>query len=111
MAAGGTGAFVFVINMRGRVQRLFQTHGAQQRRGPPERVDVAHRVGNFDKWRGADFLLNQIFREDGFERLGRHRLLGARMQRRRQRFGKVGVEARAPKSGGNGLAFKGAYQQ
>ena len=92
VAAGGTDALVFVINVRRRVQRLFQSHRAQQRRGPPQRINVAHRFGDFDPRRGADFLLDEVSRENRLQRFRRHRLFGARMQRRRQRFGKIGVE-------------------
>ena len=63
VAAGGAGALVFVINVRRRLQRLFQPHRAQQRRGPPQRVDFADLVGNRDPPVGAHFLLDEVFRE------------------------------------------------
>ncbi len=102
MAAGGAGAFVFVINMRRGIQDPLQSHGAQQRRGPPERIDVAHRVGDFNPLFAAEFLLDEVARKNRLQRFRRQRLFGARMQRRRQRFGKVGVEI-IPGGGNIGL--------
>ena len=39
---GGADALVLVVDVRGCLQRLLEPHRAQQRRGPPERVDVAN---------------------------------------------------------------------
>ena len=89
VAAGGTGAFVFVVNVRRRLERLLEAHRAQQRRGPPQRVNFADLVGDRDPAVGAHFLLDEVFRENRQQGLRRYRLFGARMQRRRQRLGKV----------------------
>ena len=89
VAAGGAGAFVFVINVRRGLERLLEAHRAQQRRRPPERVNVADLVGDRDPAVGAHFLFDEVFRENRQQGFRRYRLFGARMQRRRQRFRKV----------------------
>ena len=88
MAADRAGAFVLVINVSGRVQRLLQTNRAQQRRRPPERVNIAHLFGNLNPAFRAHLLGNDVLWKDGVH-IGRsNRLTSARMQRRRHGFGK-----------------------
>ena len=69
---------------------FLQPHRAQQRRGPPERVSLAHRLGDLDPALGGHFLGDEIFRENGGHQIGRDRFLGAGMERWRHRLRKIG---------------------
>ena len=90
VAAGRADALVLVEDARRRIERLFEAARAEQRRRPPQLVNLAHRLGDFDPALGGHFLRDQRHREDR-RQVGRSdRLLGARMQRRRQRLRQVG---------------------
>ena len=89
VAAGGAAAFVFVVDVRGRLQRLLEPHGAQQRRGTVERVDLAHLRRNLDHPLRAHFLRHKAFRKHRRHQVRRDRLARAGMQRRGQRFRKI----------------------
>ncbi len=89
VAAGGAAALVFVVDVRGRLQRLLEPHGAQQRRGTVERVDLAHLRRNLDHPLRAHFLRHEAFRKHRRHQVGRDRLARAGMQRRGQRFRKI----------------------
>ena len=89
VAAGGAGAFVFVVDVRRCLERLLEAHCPQQRCWAPQRVNVAYGLGDFDPPFRTHLLAHQVLRKDGHQRLGRHRLFGARMQRRWQRFRKI----------------------
>ena len=88
--ACGRDAFVFVINLGRRAERLLQTLRAHQRRRPPHAVDVADRLGDVDGALLRYLLQDQRHRKQRLE-IGRpDRLLGAGMQHRRQRFWQIG---------------------
>jgi hypothetical protein len=53
VAAGRAGAFVLVIDVRRRVERLFQAARAIERRGPPQAVDIHHLARDIDLRLGA----------------------------------------------------------
>ena len=86
-------AFVFEINVRGRVQRFLQTSRANQRRWTPQFVFFVHIFGNVHVIRrvrtDADLLHNQFHRKDRREIFGTHRLAGARVDNGRQRRRKI----------------------
>ena len=64
-----------------RVERLLQPAGAEQRRGPPQLVGLAHRLRDLDLRLGRDLLEDQRHREDRREVIRSRRLLGPRVQR------------------------------
>ena len=102
VAAGGADALVLVINVRGRLQGLLEAHRAQQRRGPPQRVNVAHRLRDFDPALRAHLLPHEVLGEDRQQRFRRHGLFGAGMQRRGQRFREISQQV-VPGLGNVGL--------
>ena len=63
VASGGTRTFIFVVDVRGRIQHPFQPPGPVQRRRPPQPVDVSHRLRNRDLALGADFLQDEVHRK------------------------------------------------
>ena len=63
--AGRADALVLVVDVGRRVQRLLQAARAEQRRGTPLRVDLAHRAGNLDLALGADLLQDQAIGKSG----------------------------------------------
>ena len=63
VAAGRTGAFVLVINVGRRFERALQPHRPQQRRRPPQRIDLAHRFRDFDPAVRGTFPAGRGFRE------------------------------------------------
>ena len=89
VAARGADAFVLVVDLGRRLQRLLQPARAVERRGAPLAVDVAHRFRDLDLAIGAHFLQDQRHRKQRLEVGRAHRLLGARVQHRRRRRGKV----------------------
>jgi hypothetical protein len=90
VAAGGTDALVLVVDVGGRIERALQPHGADQRGWPPEFVDLAHLFGHGDVPLLGNLLEDQFHREERGERLRADRLMGAGMERRRQRRWQVG---------------------
>ena len=116
VAARRTGPFILVVDVRRRFQRPLQPHRPQQRRRPPQRIDLAHRFRDFDPPVRAHFLPHQVLGENLRHHLQRHRLARARMQRRRKGFGKIGqqivpllgnVRLRQHESGGLAHKFMG----
>ena len=89
VAAGRAAAFVFVINARRGAQRGFQPAGAHQRGGPPQLIQLAHRLGNGNPALAGDFLLDDGVGKDGRQRV-RPDGLAIRPQHRRGRAGQVG---------------------
>ena len=85
-------ALVLVEDLRGRTQDLLQPVRAIQRRGTPEPVDLAHRLGDLHLALGGDLLHDQFHREQRREVVGPHRLQGAGVQHRGQRLGQVGLD-------------------
>ena len=90
--AGRAAALVFVIDVGGRIQRLLQTAGAEERRGTPLRVQLPHFAGNFDFPFVADLLQDQAHGKERGEIVGAERLEGSGMQRRSHRRGQIGGE-------------------
>ena len=82
-------AFVLVVDLRRGAERRFQAMGAEQRRGAPQLIDLAHFFRDRNPALGRHFLLDQAHREDRRQRLGADRL-AVRTQRRRRRIGHVG---------------------
>ncbi len=74
---GGAHALVLEVDVGGGLQRLLQPGGAEQRRGPPQAVDVEHGPGDVDPRVGGDLLQDQrlgeqrrqVGRSDGLLRL------------------------------------------
>ena len=89
VAAGGRDALVLVVDLGRRLQRLFQPARAEQRRGAPLAVDVAHRARDLDLALGADLLHDQLHGKQRREVVRPDRLLGAGVQHRRRRRGQV----------------------
>ena len=88
--AGRADALVLVVDVRGRVERLLQAARAEERRGTPLRVDLAHRAGNLDLALGADLLQDEAHGKERREIVGAERLQRAGVQRRRHGLGQVG---------------------
>ena len=88
--AGGAHAFILVVNVRRRIQRLFQAAGAEERRGTPLRIKLPHFAGNLDLALLAHFLQNQTHGKQRRQVVGTERLQGSWMQRRRHRRGQIG---------------------
>ncbi len=84
--------FVLVVDVGGRIERLLQPVGAEERGRPPQLVDVAHRLRNLNVPLGADLLHDQRHREEHAQEVGRHRLQRAGMQHRLRRHGHIGVD-------------------
>ena len=70
--------------MRGRIERLFQPACADQRRGPPLCINLAHFAGYFDFALAADLLLNDVHRKNRGQILWAERFVCHRMQRGRR---------------------------
>ena len=77
VAARRAGAFVLVIDVRRRVERLLQPARAVERRGPPQPINIHHLARNIDLRLRREFLLDQFHREDRRQILRRQRLAGA----------------------------------
>ena len=92
VAAGGAHALVLVEDFGGRAQGFFEPVRAEQRRGAPELVDLAHGLGDLDLALGADFLQDQFHREQGRQVVRAHGLVRAGVQHGRQGLGQVGLE-------------------
>ena len=61
-----------------------------ERRRPVDPVRLADLFRDLDEALGADFLLDELHREERRQGLGADRLVGARVERWGQRHGKVG---------------------
>ena len=95
VAAGRAGALVLVVDLGGRVQGSFPAVRAEERRRPPQRIDITHFVGDFDIALGADLLGNQCHRKQRRQISRADGLAGARMQHGRQldtRRRQVGID-------------------
>ena len=90
VAAGGRDAFVLVVDLGRRAQRLLQAVGADQRGRPPQLEDLAHRLGDRDLALGGHLLQDQFHREQRRQVVRAHRLQRARVQHRRRRHRQVG---------------------
>ena len=89
VGAGGADAFVFVVDLRRRIEEALEPARAVQRRRPPQPVDVADLVRDRDRALSAHLLRDQRHREQGREIARADRLQRPRMQGRRQRLGQV----------------------
>jgi len=85
VAAGGTGALVLVVDVRGGPQGALQPVGPVQRCGPPEPVDVPDGLGDLDLPLGGDLLLDDLQREEWCQVVRADGLLGGGVNDRRQR--------------------------
>ena len=90
--AGGGDAFVLVVDLRSRPERLLQAVRTEEGRGPPQAIDVLDLLGDVDVALGRHLLEDQVHREDGGEVVGADGLTGPRVQRRRGRGGQVGED-------------------
>ena len=88
--AGRAAALVLVVDPRRGAQVLLQPPGPEQRGGPPQPVDVQHRLRDRDVPFRRDLLLDQRHREQRGEGVRADRLVGARVQRRGRGRGQVG---------------------
>ena len=86
----GETALVLVVDPGRGVQQLLQPVGAEQRRRPPELVDVDDLAGDVDVVLAGHLLADQLHREQRRQVVGADRLEGARVQRRRRGRGQVG---------------------
>ena len=82
--AGGRDSLVLVVDPRRRPERLLQPMGAEERRGPPQAVDVEHLARDLDVLLLRDLLHDQVHREQRRQVLGTDRLPGAGVQHRRR---------------------------
>ena len=89
---GGRDALVLVEDLRRRPELLLEPARAVQRRRPPQRVGVAHRVRDRDLRLPRDLLQDQRHREDRRQVLGAGGLPGARIQRRKRVTRQVGEQ-------------------
>ena len=92
VAPGRARALVFVIDVRRRLERMLESHRAQQGGWPPKRIDLPNLIRDIESIVPTDLLFDQVLREDGQKRVGRDRLFGSRMERRRHRLGKIRAE-------------------
>ena len=102
VGAGRAGTFVFVVDVGGCVEGLFESYGAAEGRGTPEGVDLADFFGDRDSAFLRDFLFDDAHGEDGGEVLWAAGLLGAGVQRRGERGRQVGEDV-VPVGGDLGL--------
>ena len=63
VAAGGADALILEVDVRRGIERLLQAVRADQRRRPPQPIDVAHLFGNLDPPLGRDLLHDDLHRE------------------------------------------------
>ena len=89
VTAGGAVALVFVVNVRGRLQRLFETHRAQKRGGAVKRQNVPHFLRNFNRPLRAHLLLDEIFWKNCRQHFRRDGLTRAGVQGRRNWLGEI----------------------
>ena len=78
--AGRRDALVLVVDVRRGVELALEAPRAEQRRGAPQPVGVAHLLGDVDERLGRDLLFDQPHREDREQvrrARGLHRLRGA----------------------------------
>ncbi len=75
------GALVLVVDPGRGAEGLLQAPGPEQRRGPPQPVDIDDRLGNVDKSLWRHFLGDERGGEQRRQVIGADRLPGARMQR------------------------------
>ena len=83
-------ALVLVVDPGGRVEQLLQAAGPEQRRRPPQLVDVEDRAGDVHVRVAGDLLADQLHREQRREVVRPDRLARARVQRRRRWRRQVG---------------------
>ena len=92
VAADGTGALVFVVDVCRGIEQLLKAHGAQQRSGAPESVGVTDFFRDLDVALRRHLLRDEILRKDGGHVRGGDGLLCAGMQRRGHRLREVGQQ-------------------
>ena len=63
MATSRADALVLVVNVSGRIDGALEAVGTEQRRRPPQSVDVAHFIGDLDGFVLRDFLADQRHRK------------------------------------------------
>ena len=91
MAARGAGAFVFVVYAGGGFEESFEVNGPSQRCRPPPVEDIEDFLGDINPAFCADFLLDEVHREDRRQHFGADGF-SIRAERRQQRGGQVGGE-------------------
>ena len=90
VAADGGSALVLVVDAGLGAERSFESVGPIHRCGTPQPVDLADFLGDLNPAFGAQFLLDEPWREDGGEVVCLDRLLRARVQVRGSRSGQIG---------------------
>ena len=90
VAANRAGALIFIVDVRRSLEKLLQPMRAMERARPPEFIGIAYFVRNVDPALGADFLGDDIHREDRGKISGTDRLHRSRMERRVERAWQIG---------------------
>ncbi len=85
VAAGRAATLVLVEDLGRRAQGLLQAMRPEERRGPVHGVGLAHRLRDLDLALRAHLLADQGHGEERQQVIGPDGLLGARVERRRQR--------------------------
>jgi len=75
-------SFIFVVDLHGGVEKLFEIPGPEEGRGTPQNVFFENRFGDVDPALRRSFLLDQVHGENRGEILRFHRLAGRRVERR-----------------------------
>ena len=88
--AGRRDALVLVVDLGRGIELALEAVGPVQRRGPPQLVDLAHRLGDLDLGLGRDLLRDQRHREDRRQVVRPGRLHRPRVERRERVAGQVG---------------------
>ena len=91
MAAGRAGAFVFVVYFCGGFEESFEINGPSQRCRTPPVEDIEDFLGDINPALCADFLLDEVHREDRGQHF-RADGFAIRAERRQRRGGQVGGE-------------------
>ena len=83
-------ALVLVVDARRRIELRLEAPRPVERRGAPQPVGVAHRVGDLHLRIGRDLLADQLHGEDRRQVGGTRRLHRARVERRQRIAGEIG---------------------
>ena len=92
VAPTGIVALVLEIDVGGCLQHFFQSHRAEQRRRPPQRVNLTDGFRNLDVALARHLLLNKVLGENRRHVRQPDGLFRARVQWRRQWFGNIGQD-------------------
>ena len=91
VAARGAGAFIFVVDVSRGFEESFEVNSPSQRCRAPPVEDIEDFLGDINPAFSADFLLDEVHREDGGQHFGADGF-AVRAERRQQRGGQVGGE-------------------